>query len=381
MLFTRTLADCESHYVHHPIKTAADIEGMRVAGRLGAEVLDYITPFVKPGVTTGELDRLCHEYMVNVQGTIPAPLNYCPPGYTPYPKAICTSVNDVICHGIPGDKVLKSGDVVNLDITVIKDGYHGDNSRMFLVGEPSILAKRLSEVTYECMWLGIAKVKPGAHLGDIGHVIQQHAEKTGYSVVREFCGHGIGKVFHEEPQVLHYGRPGTLERLRGGHDLHHRADDQRRPPRHPRNGRRLDHQDQGPQPVGAVGTHGAGHRNRLRSADPVGRHRRRRRPSSPSRARRRRRLTPRAMPPPRPQMKKQVRDQLKQQLKADRQVVIAAFQDDGKPEKLLRGLRQSVDAVLTDGLAGGAACRPTRRWWAWAATAAASCFRIPTSTC
>ena len=198
------------------INSAADIEGMRVAGKLGAEVLDYITPFVKVGVTTGELDRLCHEYMVNVQGTIPAPLNYCPPGYTPYPKAICTSVNDVICHGIPGDKVLKSGDSVNLDITVIKDGYHGDNSRMFLLGTPTILAKRLAEVTYECMWLGIDQIKPGAHLGDIGHTIQQHAEKAGYSVVREFCGHGIGTVFHEEPQVLHYGKPGTLERLEAG---------------------------------------------------------------------------------------------------------------------------------------------------------------------
>ena len=198
------------------IKSPADIEGMRVAGRLGSEVLDYITPFVKAGVTTGELDRLCHEYMVNVQGSIPAPLNYCPPGYTPYPKAICTSVNDVICHGIPGDKVLKSGDSVNLDITIIKDGYHGDNSRMFLIGEPSIMTKRLSDITYECMWLGIAKVKPGAHLGDIGHAIQQHAEKAGYSVVREFCGHGIGKIFHEEPQVLHYGRPGTLDELKPG---------------------------------------------------------------------------------------------------------------------------------------------------------------------
>jgi len=198
------------------IKTAEDIEGMRVAGRLGSEVLDYIAPFVKAGVTTGELDRLCHEYMVNVQGTIPAPLNYCPPGYTPYPKAICTSVNDVICHGIPGDKVLKNGDVVNLDITVIKDGYHGDNSRMFFIGEPSIMAKRLSEITYECMWLGIQQVKPGAFLGDIGHAIQQHAEKAGYSVVREFCGHGIGKVFHEEPQVLHYGRPGTGVKLEAG---------------------------------------------------------------------------------------------------------------------------------------------------------------------
>jgi len=198
------------------IKTPEDIAGMRVAGRLASEVLDYITPFVKVGVTTGELDRLCHDYMVNVQGTIPAPLNYCPPGYTPFPKAICTSVNDVICHGIPGDKVLKSGDSVNLDITVIKDGYHGDTSRMFLVGEPTIMAKRLSDITYECMWLGISKIKAGAHLGDIGHVIQQHAEKAGYSVVREFCGHGIGKVFHEEPQVLHYGRPGTGVKLLPG---------------------------------------------------------------------------------------------------------------------------------------------------------------------
>ena len=199
------------------IKTPEDIAGMREAGRLGSEVLDYITPFVKAGVTTGELDRLCHEYMSNVQGTVPAPLNYCPPGYTPYPKAICTSVNDVICHGIPGDKVLKDGDVVNLDITVItKDGYHGDNSRMFFIGKPSILAKRLSDVTFECMWLGIEQVKPGATLGDIGHAIQVHAEKNGYSVVREFCGHGIGKVFHEEPQILHYGKPGTGPVLEAG---------------------------------------------------------------------------------------------------------------------------------------------------------------------
>ncbi len=198
------------------IKTAEDIQGMRIAGRLGSEVLDYITPYVKAGVSTGELDRLCHEYMINVQGTIPAPLNYCPPGYTPYPKAICTSVNDVICHGIPGDKILKNGDAVNLDITVIKDGYHGDTSRMFLIGEPSILAKRLSDITFECMWLGISKIKPGNHLGDIGYIIQQHAEKAGYSVVREFCGHGIGKIFHEEPQILHYGRPGTLAEMLPG---------------------------------------------------------------------------------------------------------------------------------------------------------------------
>lgn len=198
------------------IKTAEDISGMRLAGRLASEVLDYITPHIKAGVTTGELDRLCHDYMVNGQGTIPAPLNYCPPGYIPYPKSICTSLNDVICHGIPGDKALKNGDALNIDITVIKDGYHGDTSRMFFVGEPSILARRLSEITYECMWLGIDQIRPGAHLGDIGFVIQQHAEKAGYSVVREFCGHGIGKGFHEEPQVLHYGRPGTLAELKAG---------------------------------------------------------------------------------------------------------------------------------------------------------------------
>ena len=191
------------------IKSPDEIDKMRVAGKLAAEVLDYITPFVKPGITTGELDRLCHDYMVNVQHTVPAPLNYAPPGYTPYPRSICTSVNHVVCHGVPGDKKLKSGDIINLDITVIKDGYHGDTSRMFYIGEPSIQAKRLCEVTYQCMWRGIEAVKPGAHLGDVGYAIQYHAESHGYSVVREFCGHGIGQQFHEEPQVLHYGRPGT----------------------------------------------------------------------------------------------------------------------------------------------------------------------------
>jgi methionyl aminopeptidase len=198
------------------IKTAEEIERMRVAGRLAAEVLDFIAPHVKPGVTTGELDRLCHDYMVNVQGTVPAPLNYSPPGYRPFPKSICTSVNHQVCHGIPGDKVLKNGDVVNIDVTVIKDGFHGDTSRMFYVGEPSIAARRLCEVTYECMWLGIAQVRPGATLGDIGQAIQTHAEKHGYSVVREFCGHGIGRKFHEEPQILHYGRAGTLDTLVAG---------------------------------------------------------------------------------------------------------------------------------------------------------------------
>ncbi|MCA3219435.1 MAG: type I methionyl aminopeptidase [Burkholderiales bacterium] len=195
------------------IKTPEEIEGMRLAGRLASEVLDFIAAHVKPGVTTGELDRLCHDYMVNVQGTIPAPLNYAPPGYRPFPKSICTSVNHQVCHGIPGERVLKNGDVLNIDITVIKDGFHGDTSRMFYVGEPSIAARRLCDVTFECMWLGIDQIRPGASLGDIGHAIQVHAEKHGYSVVREFCGHGIGRKFHEEPQVLHYGRPGTRDRL------------------------------------------------------------------------------------------------------------------------------------------------------------------------
>ena len=199
------------------IKSADEIEKMRVAGKLGAEVLDFIGPLIKPGLTTAEVDRLCHDYMVKRQGTIPAPLNYAPPGYTPYPKSICTSVNHVICHGVPNDsKKLKNGDIVNVDITVIKDGYHGDTSRMFFVGEPSIQAKRLCEVTYESMWIGIEEIAPGKHLGDIGHVIQRHAEAAGYSVVREFCGHGIGRKFHEEPQVLHYGKPNTGVKLVAG---------------------------------------------------------------------------------------------------------------------------------------------------------------------
>lgn len=198
------------------IKSGDEIKRMRLAGRLAAEVLDYIAPHVQPGITTGELDRLCHDYIVNVQNTIPAPLNYQPPGYPPYPKSICTSVNHVVCHGVPGDKALKPGDIVNIDITVIKDGYHGDTSRMFYAGKPSIQARRLCDVTYECMWRGIDAVRPGAHLGDLGHAIQSHAESNGYSVVREFCGHGIGKRFHEEPQILHYGRPGTGLRLEAG---------------------------------------------------------------------------------------------------------------------------------------------------------------------
>jgi methionyl aminopeptidase len=191
------------------IKSPEEIEKMRIAGRLAAELLDYIGPFVKAGVTTDELDKLCHDYTVNVQQAIPAPLNYAPSGHRPYPKSICTSVNHQVCHGVPSDKKLKNGDIINIDVTTIKDGYHGDSSRMYYVGEPSIQAKRLCETTFECMWLGIAAIKPGAHLGNIGHVIQKHAEAQGYSVVREFCGHGIGRHFHEEPQVLHYGKAGT----------------------------------------------------------------------------------------------------------------------------------------------------------------------------
>ncbi|MHA7881015.1 MAG: type I methionyl aminopeptidase [Saccharospirillum sp.] len=196
------------------IKTAEEIEKMRIAGRLAADVLEMIGEHVKPGVTTGELDRICHDYIVNTQQAIPAPLNY---GNPPFPKSICTSVNHVICHGIPSDdKVLKKGDILNIDVTVIKDGYHGDTSKMFGVGEIPAHLQRLVRVTQECLYKGIELVRPGAHLGDIGHVIQQHAESNYYSVVREYCGHGIGAVFHEEPQVLHYGKPGTGLELKEG---------------------------------------------------------------------------------------------------------------------------------------------------------------------
>lgn len=199
------------------IKTPEEIEKMRVAGRLAAAVLVMVKEFVKPEVTTEELDQRCHDYIVHHQHAIPAPLNYKPQGYkTGFPKSICTSVNHQICHGIPGKKKLKNGDIVNIDITVIKNGYHGDTSRMFAVGTPSIKAKRIMELSYECLWLGIEQVRPGARLGDIGHAIQRHAEKNGASVVREFCGHGIGSRFHEEPQVLHYGTPHTGLELKPG---------------------------------------------------------------------------------------------------------------------------------------------------------------------
>ena len=186
------------------IKTPDEIEKMRVAGRLAGEVLVMIGPYVKAGITTDELDKICHDYIVNEQQAIPAPLNY-----HGFPKSICTSVNHVICHGIPGTKKLKDGDIINIDITVIKDGYHGDTSKMFHVGKTSILAQRLVDNAREAMLLGIALVKPGTRLGDIGHVIQQHGEKARFSIVREYCGNGIGLVFHEEPQVLHYGNPDT----------------------------------------------------------------------------------------------------------------------------------------------------------------------------
>jgi len=198
-------------------KTPEEIKEMRTACRLAAEVLDYIEPFVQLGITTAELDRLCREYMAKVQHTLSATLNYAPRGYTPYPASICTSLNHQVCHGIPGEKALKKGDILNIDVTIITPtGFYGDTSRMFILGNASILAKRLCQIAYECMWLGIAAVRPGAHLGDVGHAIQRHAESNGFSVVREFCGHGIGRKFHEEPQVLHYGQPGTGIELQPG---------------------------------------------------------------------------------------------------------------------------------------------------------------------
>lgn len=187
------------------IKSPEEIAKMRIAGRLAADVLDMIEPYVKAGITTEELDTICHDYIVNEQQAIPAPLNY-----HGYPKSICTSLNHQVCHGIPGSRKLKDGDIMNIDVTVKKDGYHGDTSKMFFIGKPSILAERLSRVTRECMYLGIETVKPGARFGDIGAAIQEHAEANGFSVVREYCGHGIGNVFHEEElQILHYGTAGT----------------------------------------------------------------------------------------------------------------------------------------------------------------------------
>ena len=194
------------------IKSPDEIDKMRIAGRLAAEVLEMITPHIQAGISTAEIDRICHDHMVDVQGVIPACL-----GYRGFPKSVCTSVNHVICHGIPADnKVLKSGDIINVDVTVIKDGYHGDTSKMFCVGKTPSHAKRLVRIAQECLYKGIELVKPGCQLGDIGHIVQQHAESNFYSVVREYCGHGIGLEFHEDPQVVHYGRPGTGMALQEG---------------------------------------------------------------------------------------------------------------------------------------------------------------------
>lgn len=193
------------------IKTHEEQAKMRVAGQLAAEVLDMIAPHVQPGVTTDELDHLCHDYIVNQQQAIPANV-----GYNGFPKTLCTSINHVVCHGIPSDKKLKNGDIINIDVTVIKDGFYGDTSKMYYVGEPSVLAKRLVQITHDAMLTGIDMVKPGVRLGDIGHAIQNYAESHGFSVVREYCGHGIGRVYHEDPQVLHYGTPGTGLELKPG---------------------------------------------------------------------------------------------------------------------------------------------------------------------
>lgn len=193
------------------IKTPEEIEKMRIAGRLAAEVHQMIRPYVQPGITTGELDDICYNHIVNVQKAIPAPLNY-----RGFPKSICTSVNHQVCHGIPGEKKLKKGDIINIDITVIKDGFHGDTSKMFFVGKPSVLAERLVRVSRECMIKGICEVRAGARLGDIGHVIQKHAEKHNFSTVRNYCGHGIGRGFHEPPQVAHHGNPGEGMEIEAG---------------------------------------------------------------------------------------------------------------------------------------------------------------------
>ncbi|MEA3411820.1 MAG: type I methionyl aminopeptidase [Pseudomonadota bacterium] len=186
------------------IKSNSEIDGMRIAGRLAAEVLEMIGEYVSPGISTDELDRICHDYIVETQKAVPAPLNY-----HGFPKSICTSVNHQVCHGIPGDRILKSGDIVNIDVTVIKDGFHGDTSKMFLVGKAPPHAHHLVDVTYQAMRTGIDMVRPGVRLGDIGHAIQTVAESHRFSIVREYCGHGIGREFHEDPQVLHYGEPGT----------------------------------------------------------------------------------------------------------------------------------------------------------------------------
>ena len=196
------------------IKSSEEQEKMRTAGRLAAEVLDMIGDFVQPGISTNELDQICHKYITKTQNAIPAPLNY-----RGFPKSICTSLNHVVCHGIPGERILKSGDILNIDVTVIKEGFHGDTSRMFFVGKSNIQAERLVQITLESMLIGIEELAPGKYLGDVGHAIQTHVEKNRFSVVREYCGHGIGRIFHEEPQVLHYGKPKSGMKLETGMTL------------------------------------------------------------------------------------------------------------------------------------------------------------------
>jgi len=196
------------------IKSSEEQEKMRKAGRLAAEVLDMIGDFIQPGISTNELDQICHKYITETQNAIPAPLNY-----RGFPKSICTSLNHVVCHGIPGERILKSGDILNIDVTVIKEGFHGDTSRMFFVGKSNIQAERLVQITLESMLIGIEELAPGKYLGDVGHAIQTHVEKNRFSVVREYCGHGIGRIFHEEPQVLHYGKPKSGMKLETGMTL------------------------------------------------------------------------------------------------------------------------------------------------------------------
>ncbi|AGF46873.1 methionyl aminopeptidase [Candidatus Kinetoplastibacterium desouzaii TCC079E] len=193
-----------------------DLDKMRAACQDAAKILDFIEPHIVPGITTKKLDELCFDYLTEELKVQSATIGYAPPGYPPFTGSICTSVNHQVCHGIPNDKILKNGDSLNIDVTIVKDGWYGDTSRMYHVGEPNILAFRLSEVTYECMWKGIQKVRNGARLGDIGYAIQTHAESNGFSVVREYCGHGIGRNFHEDPQVLHYGKPNTGDFLKTG---------------------------------------------------------------------------------------------------------------------------------------------------------------------
>lgn len=198
------------------IKNEFDISQMRISCRLASELLDYIEQYISAGITTNELDKLCYEYIVNVQNSIPGPLNYQPLGYPPYPKSTCISVNDVVCHGIPGNQILMDGDSLNIDVTIIKNGYYGDSSRMFIVGQGSKQTIDLINTAFQCMWIGIQQIRPGVNIGNIGHAIQQYAESYGYSVVKEYCGHGIGKSFHEAPQVLHYGDIGTGIKLKIG---------------------------------------------------------------------------------------------------------------------------------------------------------------------